>query len=621
MRDRYLTFIDQIIADTLQGKIRSKEQVYRRLTQELEAGTGEIFERCLAERTDDLNTRLAKEPNELRQAKLTRQVRALGTLADAWARWQTEYQVKSASQRAVQAVLEADPSDRLAILIQTLDPNLPESFTPTHIQSLSQALQTAAEAEPEETAAFELRQMAAGLGQGLYSFAALEGDIVSWLYDRPQALGFGDSSQTPGPWQRWSERVNRPLPRSLFDTQAQNQPAGTVAIAQLQLDLAAWVEVVVLMRSLHQGLIAWFDSQPYNLRAGKNLAGVTHLVFALIWSELSSGFRQAQHLSEGDRDRLARGCFQISLQILRSFAQRDNFPLYGGVFAAFSGEGFRDTIRYLDQPLNAVENVQEKARILTVLADSQRWLNRHDRARQLHQDALALAREASDRPCEIANLCHLSRLSLHQADYASAVGDAQRALILARQLGDRQGEAHALANLGFSQVMLARQHERVTAAQLESSIQYLHQGQDLAAKLEDVHSQALCWVGLGVAYVAIEQPADAQQALTSGRGVLQQLGDRDLIALYYASLAEASYQRQQWEPALYAGLLGMYWLEQRQNPAWRSAAALVTILQGKLGDEAVQNVLHDHRADLIAQIGADGVAHLPTLLDRYRAAE
>ena len=38
LRDRYNAFIDQIIAQTLKGEIRSKEQVYQYLVEQLESG-------------------------------------------------------------------------------------------------------------------------------------------------------------------------------------------------------------------------------------------------------------------------------------------------------------------------------------------------------------------------------------------------------------------------------------------------------------------------------------------------------------------------------------------------------------------------------------------------------
>jgi hypothetical protein len=222
-------------------------------------------------------------------------------------------------------------------------------------------------------------------------------------------------------------------------------------------------------------------------------------------------------------------------------------PRTGGVFASFSGDSFRETINYLDQPLKETENTQEKARILTVLGYSQAWRGNQQQAIALHQEAVNLAQEVGDQRCEIANLNHLSRISLYQKDFSASESDAQRAVILARQIGDRQGEANGLANLGYSEVMIARQHESITPEELDTPIGHLERGQKLSEKLNDLQNQALCWVGLGTAYIAIQQPSQAQLALEKGLVITQQIGDRDLQALSHSYLGEVFYQLNQFE--------------------------------------------------------------------------
>ena len=46
---RYNALIDRIVQTTLKGQISSKEQVYQLLRQEVEPGTGELFERFLSQ--------------------------------------------------------------------------------------------------------------------------------------------------------------------------------------------------------------------------------------------------------------------------------------------------------------------------------------------------------------------------------------------------------------------------------------------------------------------------------------------------------------------------------------------------------------------------------------------
>ncbi|PZO36244.1 MAG: hypothetical protein DCF19_22110 [Pseudanabaena frigida] len=616
-RERYLIFVERIIININNGKLLSKEHVYRILSESLEAGTGEIFERALEEHANALQSNFDAQTDVVKQAKATQNLRAMKILKDAWEQWQNNYQVQDTCTRGLQTILNAETQDRLLTLIQVLDPNHTPVFERQHIQLLAQLCQKTAETLPDDSTAFELRQFASGLTRGLASFDLLEGSLVSWLYEPQRQVGF-ERSKVAGPWHSWAQQISSPLPKELFAGQALNQSAAAIAQAQRSIDLSAWVELSILLRYLQNGLVRWFDQQPYDARAGLHMTGVTFVAFAMIWGELSSGFQKAQQLSDRDRQYLAKICFRISLQTLRTFAQRENFPLYGGVFASFSGESFRETINYLDQPLKESENTQEKARILTVLGYSQAWMGHHKQAIALHQEALSLAREVGDQRCEIANLNHLSRISLHQKDFSMSESSAQRAVILARQNGDRQGEANALANLGYSEVMIARHQESVTPEELESPISHLERGQKLSEKLNDLQNQALCWAGLGTAYVAIEQPHQAQIALEKGLSLAQQIGDRDLQALSYAYLGEAYYQLNQLETATHHACLGMYLLDQRHSKAWQQSAALVVILQGKLGAENFLNLLQQQRSQFIAQIGVDGFDHLPNLIDRYR---
>lgn len=619
-RDRYIIFVDRIITNIENGKLLSKEHVYRILSESLESGTGEIFERALEEHANELKANFEAQTSEVKQAKANQKLRAMKILKDAWEQWQNNYQLQDTCTLGLQKILNAEAQDRLSTLIQLLDPNHAPIFERQHIQLLSQFLQKSAETLPDDSEAFELRQFAIGLNRGLADFDLLEGSLVSWLYAPQRQVGF-ERSKVHGPWHSWSQQITSPLARDLFAGQASNQSAAAIAMEQRNIDVSAWVELSILLRYLQNGLVHWFDQQPYDAQAGMHMTGMTFVAFAMIWGELSNGFQNSQYLSERDRQYLSKICFRISLQTLRTFAQRENFPLYGGVFATFSGDSFRETVNYLDQPLKESENTQEKARILTVLGYSQSWRGNHNQAIALHQEALNLAREVGDQRCEIANLNHLSRISLIQKDFSASETQAQRAIILSRQTGDRQGEANALANLGYSEVMNARQQEFVTPEDLETPINHLERGQKLSEKLNDLQNQALCWVGIGTAYVAIEQPSQAQIALEKGLTLTQQIGDRDLQALSHAYLGEAYYQLNQLELATYNACLGMYLLEQRHNKAWQQSASLVTILQGKLGTDSFSNLLQNQRSHFIALIGVDGFDHLPNLIARYRQGQ
>jgi tetratricopeptide (TPR) repeat protein len=617
LRDRYATFIDQIITDTLKGRIRSKDYVYDRLVEQLQPRTGEIFERCLVERMDMIQHQLGHETDELKQAKAGRQARALDTLQDAWQRWQQIQQAQAACSSAVAQLMGADGCDRLAILLQVLDPNQTYVLSHQRIELLAQELDQVQETDTDPVTFTELRSLSTGLKQGLLSYSVIESHLVSWLYEGAHKLvGFAAKDNVNNPWNYWAKHVARPLPQMLFAGQALNQSAIAVAQQQTTLDLSAWVELMVLLRGMQNGLVAWFDKQPYSFQLGRNLAAATFLAFAIIWCELSNGFHQAQQLLEADRLRLSRACFQITLQILRAFAQRDNFPLYGGIFASFSGESFRDTVAYLDKPLKAIEKSQEKARILTVLGYSQQWIGNRDRAKQLYQEALDLAQQAADQTCEIANLNHLSRLSLSQREFADAIAYGQRALLFARQIGDSLGEANAIANLGYAEVRQAQQREHVAAMELEDCIQRLERGLKLTEKHQDWMSGVFCYLGLGLAHLISNQSNMAKPLFEKGRDIATRMGDLELEGLSQAMIAEVNYQLGQFTEAVIPACLGTYLLEQKQAIEWRQVFNLAMILQGRLGDEAFRQILQQQRLQLITKIGVDGFDHVLNLLKR-----
>jgi tetratricopeptide (TPR) repeat protein len=241
----------------------------------------------------------------------------------------------------------------------------------------------------------------------------------------------------------------------------------------------------------------------------------------------------------------------------------------------------------------------------------------YERATGFHEQALAIARDADDVPCEIANLNHLSRTYVAKKLYSEAINYSQRALLLSRQVGERLGEANALANLGYSEVFSAQELERLDPDLYETAIDYLQQGLQLSNQLGDRQSQALCFSSLGTAYLVLSQPQTAIDYLQSGFQTAQASGDLYLQGLNLANLAEAYYGLQQLEKAVYAGCLGMYILEQIASPQWRQAAGLVTILQGQMGGD-FQKVLEQYRSQLIAAIGVDGYDYIPQLLEQYR---
>ena len=431
------------------------------------------------------------------------------------------------------------------------------------------------------------------------------------MYERKNSLGFGGVPGENSPWASWAKVVNSEVPQAFFHTLAVEQSALEFAEKQQTISLSNWVELTIILQLLQRGLINWFDQQAYDIQAGPKLSISTFLTFAVIWSQLASGFQNQALI-------YSNGASQIMLQILRTFAQRPYFPLYGGIFASFSGSYLRDALDYLDAPLRSAEGTQEKARILTLLGYSQRGLGRYDRSLDFHQQAIEIARKAGDKTCEIANLNHLSRTYVQQQNYGEAINYSQRALIFSRQTGDKTGEANALVNLGYSEVMQAKQTEISEPEVYEFAINYLEQGLKLAEKLSDLQSQALCFSSLGIAYLVTTQYTTAIKYLENAFRTAQVSGDLYLQGRNLAYLSEANYQIANYEKAVYTGSLGMYLLEQIAADEWRQPAGLLTIIRGQMGIDKFQLLLQQNRPKMIAIIGVDGYDHIPKLLMKYQ---
>lgn len=604
LSDRYLALIDQIVELTLQGKISSLERVYRMLVDSIEPGTGEILERCLNQRieatTAQLDTKL----------KAARVLRALQTIEKQWLRWQEENQIQSEISELAQDILTVEPEDYFLAVVDAIDPNQEEPLNFDDLAKLAENIKNAAQQAEEPNLAEDWQQLSLGITAGLKSFTVLEGDLVSWIYSSDSNFsGFG--AEKPNPWRIWGQKASNPFLKQLFENLAQHQSVKDFGKIASNLDTRSWVEIAIVMQYLQQGLVNWFDQQPYNSKFGKELSYSTLLTFASIWGGL-------WQILVNIEPAIADGCFLMMLQILRTFAQRQDFPLYSGVFADFSGEYLQDTLDYFDEPLKQIEGTEEKARILTLLGYSQRTIGAYEQALIFHEEALEIAIEANDYTCEIANLNHLSRTSVNLKNYNEAINYSQRALIGARQVGDKLGEANASVNLGYAQVFAARELESIAPENYSEAIRYLEQGVELAQKQQDYQSQSFGYCSLGIAYVTLERTTAAIAALTKGAELAQYSRDVYLQGLSFYYLAEAYYSIEDHTSAIAYGSLGMYLLNQINSIEWRQVAGLLSILQGQIGIEEFNAVLAQKRSQIISLISVDGYDYLPKLLAEYQ---
>jgi tetratricopeptide (TPR) repeat protein len=635
----YQGLIEEIITNALKGQIRSGQYIYNKLLDNIIKGTGEIFDRCLHSRLEAIQSELEnvknsgnlfqREDPDLKKARLTRTLKALQSIEGEWERLQKYHEIQAAIKAAIEKIITAEPHKRLLMLLQIIDSNQSQVFSHSQLQQLATDLKSEVDSSNDILLKQEMQQLANGIIRGVESCQQLETHLVRWIYEpTKKSLGLADSQEKlQEPWASWMTQVKSPLLQSVFSTLAASHSVTELIASQPYIDLIDWVELAVVLQSLQGGLVAWFEKQPYDSKWGTASSISTYLNFAVLWSQLSNGFDSATNFDIDKREQLAKASFQILLQNLRIFAHREYFPLYGGVYATFGGDYLRDTLNYLDTPLRQIERTQEKARIFTLLGYSQRIFGNYDQAQFFHQQALEIAREANDQPSEIANLNHLSHICVAQKDYSAAINYSQRALIIARQEGNRLGEAHALATLGYSQVFSALQLEQVEPNLFEQAIEYLKQGLKLSDKLEkDVVSygftilyiQALCYNSIGISYIVLENLQTAIEYLEKGIDAAQFSGDRYLQGLNFSYLAQAYYSFNNIEQTISNSCLGMYFLEQIAAEDWRKTAGLLTIIQGQIGDDKYLQIFSKCQGHIIKFIGVDGYDYIPQLLDKYK---
>ncbi len=604
---RYIALIEQVVDRTLKGEIRSKEQVFQMLRAEVEPSEAGLFAASLQTQVEAVESALANAEDALKQAKASRQQRALKTLQGEFDRWQREAEATGALSGAIAALMQTQGRDRLTTLLTTLDPNQPTPLTREQVLTLAQQLQLLGANDPHQPA---LLDMALGMRQGLNTWKALEGQVVQWIYEQGgQSLGFGQEARQ-GPWGVWAKQVPTAAIHPILLDLATHQQITAAGIPTPLLP-STWVELAIALPRLQRGLVAWFDQQPYDLKAGKRLSIATFLTFAVVWGQIS------RRLSELGQSLWAEGCFQMVMQVLRHFAQKDYFPLYGGLFTALSGESLRTLLEYLEQPLETIPNTDVKARVLTLLGYSQRALGQTAQARRFHEAALTSAQAVQDIRCEIANLNHLSRTALQEEALAEAIAYSQRALIQSRQSGDTLGEANALTNLGHSEIAQAQADPRA-AADLETVLGYLEQGLRLTQQVRDRPSEALCANSMGIALILLRRYEAAIPALEHGLHTAQMIGDPSLEGSNHSHLAIAHQQLDQASIAIFHAAMGMYLLWQLDSMQWIHPARTLNILAGQVGDIAFQATLEEHRSAFWQRIGVDGYDYLPQLLRQYR---
>ncbi len=154
----------------------------------------------------------------------------------------------------------------------------------------------------------------------------------------------------------------------------------------------------------------------------------------------------------------------------------------------------------------------------------------HSEALVVHTNGLRAARQIGDRDGEARALTNLGAVHRLLGRYGPAAARLRRSLRLHRDRADRHGEARTLSHLGIVEDRLG---------DTDAAVGYLQQALARYRELDDRHGTAAVLTNLGTVHSQAGDHAAAAEALTSGRALFRELGDRAGEASALTNLGEA----------------------------------------------------------------------------------
>lgn len=164
-----------------------------------------------------------------------------------------------------------------------------------------------------------------------------------------------------------------------------------------------------------------------------------------------------------------------------------------------------------------VKDRKDEGSALNNLGIAHKVLGDARKAAELHERALAIAREIRDRRGEGVCLGNLGVAYNGMGEPHKAIEYFEQHLVIARENGDRHGEASALGNLG-----IAHRHLGDASKAIE------HYKQDLAIRREigDLHGEAIVLFCLGNVYRSLGEVPTAIEFFDQNLIIVRELGDQ-----------------------------------------------------------------------------------------------
>jgi len=194
---------------------------------------------------------------------------------------------------------------------------------------------------------------------------------------------------------------------------------------------------------------------------------------------------------------------------------------------------------------------------------------------QFYERALLINREVGDRQGEGSTLNNLGRVFDDLGEHTKAKAVFEQALYIFRELGRLRGEGWTLNNLGKTCDALGEK---------EQARQYLEQALTIRREV-DHRGEGRTLNNLGAVYAHLEQQDRAMACYQEALNVAREVGDREGEGKTLRNAGMLFFEQQRYNVALAALLLAKQILDELQSPYRYSAQEWMDAIHREIGEE------------------------------------
>ena len=158
-------------------------------------------------------------------------------------------------------------------------------------------------------------------------------------------------------------------------------------------------------------------------------------------------------------------------------------------------EGLQILAPFLAEEVWTAMTPQLIGRLLATLGPACELLGEMERAIGIYEQALVILREVGDRNGEASALCNLGIVYRRLGESERAIRLYEEALVINSKIGNRLGESSVVGNLGLAYADLG---------ELKKAIEFYEHQLEIVSEIDDREGEATALSNLGVAYVCLK---------------------------------------------------------------------------------------------------------------------